>query len=312
MRIRAARRDELPAVYDLLDQAFAEAPRSLFVAQTEHDSTFRLRHARVAVTDGRIAGYVRIFARTMLIRGVPVAAGGIGSVATHPGARHDGIATALLQDAIEQMQRETMAVSFLFTGIPGFYERLGYRIVREPYFEADASEAAATPTNSLYSLRSIEDADVRRLVAIHRTATARTTGATLRSARTWRDAQHWLTEDDAGCFVAERNGVPVAYIRSRCREYGHQILEAECVPRHEGAIATLVAAVGRRALTHNERIVALAPDTHPLATAFRTLPSTTETADVRFPMLMRSLSSDPAIDDAISHDEIRLWNSDRI
>ncbi len=283
----------------------------MFIAQTERDSTFRLRHARVAIIEGRVAGYVRIFARTMLIRGVPVTAGGIGSVATHPNARHGGIATALLRDAIEQMQRETITVSFLFTGIPGFYERLGYRIVREPYFEADASEAAATPTTGLYSIRHIEDADVRRLAAIHRTATARSTGAVVRSTRTWRDAQHWLTEDDKGCFVAERNGVPVAYIRSRCREYGHQILEAECLPHHEGAIATLVAAVGRRALTHNERIVALAPDTHPLATALRTLPSTTETANIRFPMMMRSLSPNPATD-AISHDEIHFWNSDRI
>ena len=34
------------------------------------------------LVNGRIAGYVRIFARTMLVRGEPVAAGGIGSVAT--------------------------------------------------------------------------------------------------------------------------------------------------------------------------------------------------------------------------------------
>jgi len=118
MRIRAVRRDELPAVYDLLEQAFPEATRSLFVEQTERDSTFRLRHGRVAIIDGEIAGYVRIFARTMLVRGVPAAAGGIGSVATRSDARDGGIATALMLDAIEQMRREGMVVSFLFTGIP--------------------------------------------------------------------------------------------------------------------------------------------------------------------------------------------------
>ena len=62
---RAARRDDLPAIYDLLETAFPEAPRELFVNQTGADSTFRLRHARVAIDDGRVVAYVRIFAREM-------------------------------------------------------------------------------------------------------------------------------------------------------------------------------------------------------------------------------------------------------
>lgn len=310
--IRAAHRLELPAVYDLLEQAFPEAPRALFVAQTDHDSTFLLRHGRVAIADGRIAGYVRIFARTMLVRGVPTAAGGIGSVATHPDARGGGIATALMRDAITQMRREGMAVSFLFTGIAGFYERLGYRLVREPYFEAAARDAAATPHTGLYDVRAMTERDVPRLLAIYRRSIAGGTGAIARTARTWRDAAHWLVEDGGGCFVAERNGVPVAYLRSRCRTYGHQILEAEYLPGHEGAIAALLAATGQRAAAHGEQIVALAPDDHPLATTLRTLPTTRETTDVRFPMMLLQLVNDPSIYAALHEDPLHFWNSERI
>lgn len=309
--IRAARKADLPAVYDLLERAFPEAPRALFVAQTEGDSTFGLHHARVAIIDGQVAGYVRIFARTMLVRGVPVAAGGIGSVATRSDARGGGIATAL-RDAIAEMWERGMAVSFLFTGISAFYKRLGFRIVREPYFEADAREAAATPHTGLYDVRAMTERDVPRLLAIYRRSIAGGTGAIARTARTWRDAAHWLAEYDGGCFVAERNGVPVAYLRSRCRTYGHQILEAECAPRHDGAVPALLAAAGRHALEHRERLVMLAPDDHPLATALRALPATRETAAVRFPMMVLQLVNDPSICAAFSEEPLHFWNSERI
>jgi predicted N-acetyltransferase YhbS len=312
MTIRAVRRQELPAVYDLLEHAFPEATRALFVEQTERDSTFRLRHGRVAIVDGAVAGYVRIFARTMLVRGVPMAAGGIGSVATRSDARDGGIATALLRDAIAQMQREGMALSFLFTGIPGFYERVGFRVVRQPYFEADAAEAAATPNDAVYDIRQMRPADDRAVVRIRQRAVAGTTAVVVQTLRTLRDARNWLEEDDSGCFLAERTGVPVAYIRSRCREYGHQILEAEALPHHDGAIAALLAAVGRRAFAHAERIVASSPDDHPLATALRTLPTIAETMDFRYPMMARSLVADPAIDAAFDAEPLHFWTADRI
>jgi predicted N-acetyltransferase YhbS len=290
--MRAARTADLPAVHDLTERAFPEASRPLFVNQTEADSTFRLRHARVAIDDGRVVGYVRIFARRMLVRGVPVAAGGIGSVATHADAQHRGIATALLADAIAQMGREGMAVSFLFTGIPGFYERLGFRVVREPFFLADAAEAARPSGPSLYDVRPATDADLPRLLALYRAATAGSTGAVFRTRRTWRDAQRWLAEGDGAAFVAERHGRPAAHIRTRCRNYGHEIMELEHRHGHEDAVAPLIAAAARLAMAHGEALVTNAPDDHQLAVALATLPSTRATTDVRYPMMMRVVSLD--------------------
>jgi predicted N-acetyltransferase YhbS len=289
---RAARRRELPATYDLLERCFPEAPRSLFVQQTEHDATFRLRHGRVAEVDGRVVAYVRIFSRTMLVRGVPVAAGGIGSVATHPDARRGGMASALLRDAIDVMRRDGMAVSFLFTGNPGFYERLGYRVVLQPWVEADGAEAAALPLPSLYTVRSLADRDLTRLLAIYRSATAGATGSIVRTRRSWRDAAGWLGEAAGDGLVAERNGVPVAYLRSRCPTFGHQIVEAEHLHNHDEALVSLLAAAGSLAASHGERVVALVPAGHTLETVMRTLPSSTRTTDVPFPMMMSVLSLD--------------------
>jgi hypothetical protein len=205
-----------------------------------------------------------------------------------------------------------MQVSFLFTGIPRFYAPFGYRIVRQPYFEGDSREAAAAPHSGLYDVRRAQDGDVPRLLAIYRRAVAGSTGAIARTRRTWRDATHWLTEDGDGCFVAERNRLPAAYLRSRCRAYGHEIIEAECLPGHEDAITALLAATARRAIEHGEPIVALAPDDHQLAMALRLLPSTHESALPPHPMMVRTLADDPSLDAVFDGEPPHYWNSDRI
>ncbi len=292
--IRAARRADLPAVYDVLDRAF-DAPLQLFIDQTEGDSTLRMRQVRVAEVDGRIMAHVRIFQRTMLVRGVPVAAGGIGSVAAHPDARGLGLPTALLNDtaaggtfgALGVMHRGGTPVSFLFTGIPAFYERLGWRVVREPQFTADPAEAAAMPRERGYRFRRIEERDAPALLSIYRRAIADSTGAIARTRRTWRDAQQWLGEDPAGCLLAVHAGRPVAYIRSRARPYGYDVLEAEHLRGHEAAVAGLLARASRRAQACKLELLATAPDDSALAAAFRTLASSRETTDVQYPMMMR-------------------------
>jgi predicted N-acetyltransferase YhbS len=309
--IRPARRADLPQVFDLLEHCFPEAPRALFVAQTEYDSTFRLRHGRVAIVHGRIAGWVRIFSRTMLERGIHMRAGGIGQVATDAGARNNGIATALMLDALEAMRRESMRASYLFTGIPGFYERVGYRTVRESFFAVPSAKAADASTSGLYDVRELRDGDLPRLVAIHHRAIAGAAGAVRRTRRQWRDAQSWLAEDAAGCLVAELRGRPVAYIRCAAREYGYQVLEAECLPQHFDAVATLIAAAARRALEcGSPTIGGLVPAGTPAGAVLQSLSS--KPARIQHPMMMRALVDDPAIEDAIRRDHVRFWNADRI
>ncbi len=306
--LRAARSADLPQVFDLIETAFPEAPRALFTGQTLRDSTFRLRYARVAVIDGAIAGYVRIFARRMLVRGAPVAAGGIGSVATRPDARGNGIATALLRDAIAQMRREGMAVSFLFTGIPAFYERLGYRVVRQPEFTIARNDVLAR-AGAPARIRTAAPGDLPQLASIYNSAITGATGAIARTRQTWADARHWL--DERPCLVAtDAGGRVVAYVRSRCRTFGHQLLEAECRPGAEGALRPLLAAVAAAPCGCGEVIVAWVPACHPLCTLLRSFPGATETTDVRFPMMLLPL--DPAISGVLARAPLYFWNSDRI
>ena len=300
LRIRAARPADLPQIYDILRAAFTDAPIGLFIEQTEGDSTFRWRHARVAELDGRIVAHVRIFARTMLVRGVPVRAAGIGSVATLPRHEGKGFATALLFNALHYAHALGMPIAYLFTGRVTFYERVGFGVVCQPGFLADANEAAGIDHERAYDIRAIADRDVPALLRVYRPATASTTGAVVRTPRIWRDAQRWLDEDADGCLVATHAGRAVAYLRARQRhDRQYQIIEAEHLPQHEAAIGALVARAGQRADALDVPITALVPDDHALATALRTLASTTSSegpSHVPHPMMMRVISLDALLE----------------
>jgi hypothetical protein len=194
------------------------------------------------------------------------------------------------------MHRLGMSVAYLFTGRVGFYERVGFRVVRQPGFRAVAREAASVPGDAMYRIRPISHQDdARGLLRIYRASTARSTGAIARAPRIWRDAQTWLGEDAEGCFVAVYAGRPVAYIRARRRIDDYQVLEAEHLRGHDAAIAPLLAAAASRANTFGAPIVASVPDDHALATALRTLPATTWSTGidhVPHPMMMRIISLD--------------------
>lgn len=85
-------------------------------------------HTRVAMdASGRIVSAVDVFLREMNdAQGQPKLVGGIGSVATLEEHRKHGLSGRLLEQAIEVMEREGCAWSFLFTGVHHHYERYGW------------------------------------------------------------------------------------------------------------------------------------------------------------------------------------------
>lgn len=286
---RAARPSDARGIARVLAAAFPGVSPAFFRAQVRHDATWRPRHTRVAIVDGKVRAHVRIFARTMLVRGVRARAGGIGAVATDPRFERRGLASALLRDAHAQMQRDRMALGFLFTGRTGFYQRLGWALAAQPQFSAEAGVAAPTPPDAPMRVRRIRAGDAAALLRIYHASVGQGSGAVARTAGTWGDASHWLAEDAAGCLVAERGGGAVAYVRARRRDYGYQIIEAECVRGHQDALHALFARVGARARTLDSPLTALAADDSALAREFLALPSCNVTSPP-FPMMLRTIN----------------------
>lgn len=293
-RIRSARRADLPAVYELVDAAFPFARPELFRNQTESDSSYRFWQTRLAEVDGRIVSHVRIFDRTMLVRGMRLRAGGIGSVATDPRYRKYGMASALLKDAIAQMERRGYHVSFLFTGIPHFYARLGWRVVRQPYYAASAREIADLPSQDGVRARRFRPADIPALARIYDRASEGRTGAVARSKRYWRDHLTWTDDDAPGFLVGEVKEKPVAYARSRMEIDRHlNLLEVIALPGEERALPPLLAALARYGQSKGAaELRGIVPADSPVADALRRLPSSRMTMDFALPDMMRVVHLD--------------------
>jgi predicted N-acetyltransferase YhbS len=297
--MRAARPADMPAAYELLSLCFPDARPDLFRRQTEHDSTFRWRHSRVVEVDGAVVGYLRIFDRRMWLRDARLRAAGIGSVATHPDYRRRGLATALLRDTLALLHREGYHLSFLGSEVAAaFYERLGWRIVRQPSHGAPAAEAARLsggqaplPERPGLTIRPFAPSDLTVVARIHARATRGRTAAVARSLRYWTDHMSWIDDDAGGFLVAAsgRRGLS-AFVRSRSERWAStlMLLDAHCRQGAEGDLAPLLGALGRYAVSQGLKgIQASLPEGHPLADAFARLPSAGMTTEVRFPRMMR-------------------------
>jgi predicted N-acetyltransferase YhbS len=290
---RAARPADMPAVYELLSTCFADARPNLFPRQSENDSTRRRRHTRVVEVDGRVVAHLRIFDRRMWVRGARLRAAGIGSVATNPDYRCRGIANALLRDTIGLLRRDGYHLSFLGSEVaPAFYERLGWRVVREPSHGAPAAEAATLPVGHAgLTVRPFEPSDLPQVARIHARVTRGRTGAVARSLRYWTDHMSWLDEDAEGFLVAVdgERGI-CAFVRSRSERWAStlMVLDAHCREGAEHCMAPLLGALGRHAVSQGLKgIQASLPEGHSLGEAFAALPSAGVTTEVRYPLMMR-------------------------
>jgi predicted N-acetyltransferase YhbS len=297
--IRSLRPADLPQVFDLLRTCFIGTPPDHFVKQHLYDSTFRPWQGRVAEMDCRVVAYVRIFDRRMRVRGVPLRAAGIGSVATHPDVRRRSLASTLLADAIRVMQRRGYPISFLYTGITAFYERLGWRVVAQPYLRVPADEAAAlAPAGPPYRLRVFEPADlplVRRVFAL---ATRNTTGAIVRSEEYWRDHLWWANDDARFFLVAERQGTVAGYVRGQVEAERQRliVLECETLPSDRPAARALLAGAARRALSLGLTMVyCQAPLDSAMTDAFRACPGAESRPAGRAPDMQLLVRPDRAL-----------------
>ncbi len=244
--------DEREPVLSLLHNVFGL--RDLFTRYMDHDPEFQPRDLLLAVDGGRPVACVQIFSKRIRLRRQDVALGGIGSVATLANRRGEGLATALLEHAIEDMQRRGMAISLLFTGnalIP-FYERLGWVQISLRQFILRPVEASpGIPT------RALRPDDLPRVREIYDHYTAGLGGCTLRDERYWSGQLRYAGAPDESFRVALRDEKVVAYARVS-QLFGASVA-LEYARARSGA-AELAELLLEAASEHGELVVPLVPD----------------------------------------------------
>ena len=162
---------EIEAFYRLNAQVFRPdhdtvliaTRRRRFITEAPDFHPEQLRGAFLGTT--YLGGY-RIPAFTVHMGPARLRICGIGAVVTHPAYRHQGIAGALMRDAIAYATQRQYAL-LLLDGIPNFYSQFGYVNVLDCLQHAIASEEIHAHPPSPYTVRPATLDDVPALLTLH-------------------------------------------------------------------------------------------------------------------------------------------------
>ncbi|MHB8598509.1 MAG: GNAT family N-acetyltransferase [Ktedonobacteraceae bacterium] len=153
---------------------------------------YRQEQVRSAYRNGKQIGGYRIYERQLCVGVARLATGCIGGVYTRAEARNQGVATALMQDAIAYAQAHEYPL-LLLDGIPKFYHRFGYCDVYDfSTHELDRQAVLALPESS-YTVRVATLDDAESLLALYERQFGPYTGS---FARSLEQQTHWLQHLD--------------------------------------------------------------------------------------------------------------------
>jgi predicted N-acetyltransferase YhbS len=177
---------------------------------------FAPEQRRGAFRDGTYLGGYLIQERELRLGAAAIPTGCIGSVVTVPAFRRQGVASALLADALA-FARERRLGLLLLDGIPNFYARFGYTDVFDVTLHAldraaiDAALSGPPPAVPI-SVRPATRADTPALLAAYNRHYGTYTGSFVRSLA----EQEWLLRvrgpDNAPLVAAAADGTLAGYL----------------------------------------------------------------------------------------------------
>ena len=246
---RAIRPDELESCLDVWDAAFEETPRDYFRKYFTGDPWFRPEYTRCAFEGERMVSAVQIVRREVRVGQVTLTLGGIANVGTVPAYRSKGYSTRLLRDAIAVMENEGFDFSMLFTGIYGFYARLGWEILPVQVMSAEIRAELPSPKQTC-RIRPLADADLDALCTCYEQCNAGRSLTVVRSPAYLRGWTGWDERTPGDVFVAEAAGKPVGYIVAPMGDR-LSILEVGWLPAYSECVFALMLHVARLAAEHH-------------------------------------------------------------
>ncbi len=131
MEFRSARRSERDQVLDLLALWYND--RVFFALYNQNDPGFRDELCLIAEDGGRSYRRSRFSHRKVNLQGQTVPLGGIGSVFTLDEYRHRGVASRLMELAVQTLEREEFELSLLFAERLTFYNQFGWKEVNRNF-----------------------------------------------------------------------------------------------------------------------------------------------------------------------------------
>ena len=156
--------------FEFADQAFSPDPSPESAQYWQQVTTtrpeFRPEQLRGAFRDGEQLGSYIIHERMMRMGAAQLLTGCIGTVVTYPAHRHQGVATALMHDAIDYALSHQHAL-LLLDGIPKFYHRFGYSDMFDmSIHDIDRAAILAQPPGT-HTVRPATPGDAESVLALY-------------------------------------------------------------------------------------------------------------------------------------------------
>ncbi|MFG2407292.1 GNAT family N-acetyltransferase [Streptomyces brevispora] len=243
--VRTATAADDPALSALWQRCF-EAPHLAALHALDPD---RHRHTFVAQNDAGHGIDAVVVYVPRLIRdadGTPQRVGGIGSVATRPEARGQGLVRRLLVAAERTMTAEQCAWSLLFTGTPGVYRSSGWQEFAGTYTEGTlVPPSAGSCAAGAFRVRGATERDAVEVAALHHAYNAKRPLSSLRAPEDWAvRVPAWYGAFDRS-LVAEdpESGALVGWVAAG---YEGDCVEVREFAGADGCLGALLAAVGSR------------------------------------------------------------------
>lgn len=204
--------DDITRYLELGEYAFSSAPpatpRLGRIEEDEPDKPLM----RVARRGGEIVGRARVIPMGQWFGGRVVPMAGIGGVTVAPEHRSGGVGTAIAADFIRVARQHGFAVSTLFPASLPIYRKVGYELAGTSYHYEIPLGITAPPRRLIegVTVRAWRDG-IEPLKPLYDREAARTAGQLDRPPTFWSGV---LDDGDNAVytFVAEHDGVPVAYL----------------------------------------------------------------------------------------------------
>jgi predicted N-acetyltransferase YhbS len=201
--------------FQFADQAFSPEPTAISALYWQqyvmNYPEFRPEQLRGAFRDGRQLGSYIIHERVLRMGVAQLPTGCIGAVVTYPAYRHQGVATALMRDAIDYAHLHHHAL-LLLDGIPNFYHRFGYiDMLSQSIHDIDRAAILAQPL-STHTVRPATQEDAASVLALYDRHYGPVTGSFIRTIdhQTYR-LQH-QSPDNPLVLAINPGGDPQGYL----------------------------------------------------------------------------------------------------
>ncbi len=164
--IRTPTGDALLPLYEMLVEAFP-VDRPVFNEMIATGRRFYTWTPYCLYRGDLVVGSVSLVPMRIWLAGQAMEVVGIASVATRSEYRRQGIAGHLLRHALRIVE-ERRAPAVLFTGLPGIYQRRGFKRIEQTYLAASAGRMEfARRGHDCEILESLDDGHLDRLASVY-------------------------------------------------------------------------------------------------------------------------------------------------